>query len=262
MASSPILALNLALLALALVTPRAFVCLAILPGFGTRTLVGVARNAVAMALVLPAALPTYLALQQARFDLLGFAAIALKEATIGVFLGVLLSMPIWALQSVGSFFDLQRTPVQVQNVSASMDQDASATGALLVQAGMLVMIEAGLYLGLTTVLLDSYGLWPVLSPLPTALQVPAAELVARVGGFIGSIVVYTAPLLLPLILVELGFAVLGTFAQGLQVSALASPVKCVLGTAVLVWYWPTLAHHVAGDFSHQLDLVAALLGAR
>jgi type III secretion protein T len=254
---------QLALIALALVTPRAYVCLVILPGFGTRTLVGIARNAVGMAIALPAALPTYLALQSdVRGSLLLFAAISLKEALVGAFIGVLLAIPIWVLQSVGSIFDMQRTPVQVQNVSPSIDQDASATGSVLLQAGVLVMIEAGLFLGLTRVMQESYGLWPVLSPLPAFLDVPMAEFLQRVGAFMGSVVVYTAPLLLPFLLVELAFAVVGTFAQGMQVSTLASPVKCVLGMAVLVMYWPTLAHFVAGDFSRQLDLVAAMLGAR
>lgn len=254
--------MKLALMALALVTPRAYVCLAILPGFGTRTLTGIARNAVALAVALPAAVPTYLGLQSAGFDLLTAMVVAFKEATIGLFFGVLLAIPIWVLQSVGSIFDLQRTPVQVQNVSASQDQDASATGGMMLQAGMLVMIQAGLYLGLTRVLLESYSLWPTLSPLPPVFEAPAAELVKRVGSFLGSIVIYTTPLLLPLLVIELGFAVVGTFAQGLQVSTIASPVKCVVGMAVLVLYWPTLAHYTAGDFSRQLDLVAALLGAR
>jgi type III secretion protein T len=255
--------IQLALVALALVTPRAYACLVILPGFGTRTLVGQARNAVAFALALPAALPTYLALQgNVRGGLLLFMAISLKEALVGLFIGVLLAIPIWVLQSVGSIFDMQRSPVQVPNGSASLDQDASATGALLLQAGVIVMIEAGLFLGLTRVLQESYGLWPVLSPLPEVLAVPAAEFVQRVGGFMAAVVVYTAPLMLPFLLVELAFAIVGTFAQGMQVSSLASPAKCVLGTAVLVMYWPTLAHFVAGDFSRQLDLVAAMLGAR
>ena len=125
------------LLSLALITPRAFVCLAILPGFGTRTLVGIARNAVAIAIALPAVIPTYLVVRETPPDLVVGVVLAFKEGVIGALIGVLLAIPIWVIQSVGSFIDLQRTPVLTQNLNVSQDQDASALGALILQAHQL-----------------------------------------------------------------------------------------------------------------------------
>ncbi len=257
-----IVELKTALLALALVLPRAFVCFAILPGFGTRTLTGIMKTAVALGIALPAAVPTYYAITAAP-PIAALAGMwALKEALIGAVIGTLLAIPIWVIQSVGSIYDLQRTPIQVQNSNSSQDQDASATGSVLLQAGVLVMIEAGLFLNLIRVLLDSYAAWPVTSLTPRLLEVPPHELIERIGLFATHIVLYTAPLLVPLLMVELMFAMLGQAAPQLQVSALASPVKCLVGMIVLVLYWASLSHHIAGDFARQLDLIAALYGPR
>jgi type III secretion protein T len=254
--------LKTALLALALVMPRAFVCFAILPGFGTRTFTGIMRTAVSLGIALPAVVPTYIAVSAAP-PIAALAGLwAFKEALIGLVLGTLLAIPIWVLQSVGSIYDLQRTPIQVSNTNPSQDQDASATGAVLLQAGVLVLIEAGLFLNFVRVLLDSYVAWPVASLTPRLLEAPPHELIQRVGLFAMHILLYTAPLLVPLLMVELAFAMLGQAAPQLQVSTSAAPVKCLVGMLVLVLYWATLSHHIASDFSRQLDLVAALYGPR
>ena len=140
MPQSLLLDLQNMMVAMALIMPRAFVCLSILPGFGTRTLVGIARNAVSIAIALPAWLPTYYFVKQGQVDYLLAAAIGFKEAAIGLVIGVLLSIPIWVMQSIGSILDTQRAATQIQNDSASLDSDASAVGAILLQAVMLVDI--------------------------------------------------------------------------------------------------------------------------
>jgi type III secretion protein T len=75
-------------------------------------------------------------------------------------------------------------------------------------------------------------------------------------------VLYTAPLIVPLLLVEMAFAMVGQAAPQMQVSTLASPVKCLVGMIVLLLYWNSLSQHVSGDFARQLDLVASLYGPR
>jgi type III secretion protein T len=246
------------LLSLALITPRAFVCLAILPGFGTRTLVGIARNAVAIAIALPAVIPTYLVVRETPPDLVVGVVLAFKEGVIGALIGVLLAIPIWVIQSVGSFIDLQRTPVLTQNLNVSQDQDASALGALILQAAVIVMIEAGLYLALTKTLLDSYGAWPVMNLIPPFEQAQMGVLIQRAGEFLSYVVIYATPVLIPLLLIELGFALMGVFAPSMQVSPAASPIKSLVGLLVLLLYWGTLSHYISGDFSQQLDLIRSL----
>ena len=249
------------LVTLALIVPRALVCLTILPAFSMRSLTGIARNAVAFAIALPAALPTFRFVQETPPDYLLAGMLLMKEATIGLMLGVMLSIPFWVVQSIGSIFDAQRSPIQIQSNNASLDPDASAVGGLLLQAVVLVMIQAGLFVALARILIESYGLWPAFSLAPPFDPGQFDVLLKRFGEFFWYVVVYGAPILIPLLLIDFAFAVIGVFASNLQVSFASSPIKCLAGLFILLVYWPTLSHYVAGDFSHLLDLSSSLLQA-
>ncbi|NHZ41586.1 type III secretion system export apparatus subunit SctT [Massilia aquatica] len=244
------------LVALALTIPRTAVCLAILPGFSGRTLQGQMRNAVAVAIALPAVAPAFLSLQQSTPGLLVAAALALKEAGIGLMLGVLLSIPLWVAQSIGSILDTQRSPIQIQS---NLDQDASALGSMLLQAVVLVMVEAGLFVALVRVLMDSYGLWPALSLTPPFEPGHLDLLIKRFGEFFWHIAVYGGPVIIPLLMIDFGLAVIGIFAANLQVSFLSAPLKSLVGLFILLVYWPIFSHYVAGDFAHMLDFIPQML---
>jgi len=249
------------LITMALVTPRAMVCLAIVPAFSTRTLTGIARNAVAFAMALPAALPTFAFVQNTPPDFFLAGMLMFKEAAIGLMLGVVLATPFWIAQSIGSILDAQRSPIQIQSNNASIDPDASAIGGLLVQAVVLVMIQAGLIVALSRILIESYGFWPAFNLTPPFETGHFDVLIKRFGQFFWHIVVYGAPIIIPLMLIDFCFAVIGVFASNLQVSFASSPIKSLAGLFILLVYWPTFSHYVAGDFSQLLDFTASLLQA-
>ncbi|MGH8808096.1 MAG: type III secretion system export apparatus subunit SctT [Noviherbaspirillum sp.] len=261
MPTSLLLDLQTLLVTLALVTPRAVACLTVIPGFSFRTLTGIARSGVALAIALPAALPTYHFVNEAQPGFAIVLMLVLKETAIGALLGVLISMPFWIVQSIGSILDTQRAPIQIMANNASVDQDASATGALLLQAVVLVMIQAGLFLALARIIIESYGTWPAFSLLPPFEPGHFDVVLKRFGEFFWYLAVYGGPVLIPLIMVDFGFAMIGVFASNLQVSFASSPVKSLLGLVILLVYWPTFSHYVAGDFARLLDLAAMLLQA-
>jgi type III secretion protein T len=261
MQPSLLIDVHAALATAALVMPRALVCMRIVPGFGVQTLQGFVRNAVALAFAAPAALPTYEYVQDTPPDLLLAVMLILKEVWIGGLLGVLLSMPMWAVQSVGSILDAQRSPIQIQSNNNSLDRDASALGGMLVQATVLVMIQAGLFVALARILIESYGAWPAWSLAPPFERGQFEEVLKRFGELFWHIVVYGGPVLIPLILIDFGFAMLGAFAPNLQVSFASAPIKSLAGVFMLLVYWPTLAHYVGGDFTRLLDVARKLMQA-
>jgi len=259
MPSSLLIDVQTVLITIALITPRALVCLVILPAFGLRTLMGVPRKAVAIAASLPAALPTFYFVQETPPDYILAGMLLIKEAVFGAVLGVVLSIPFWVAQSIGSILDAQRSPIQIQSNNASVDPDASAIGALLLQAITLVMIQAGLFVAMTRILIESYAVWPSFNLAPPFEPGQLEVLIKRFGQFFWHIIVYGGPVIIPLILIDFAFAVIGIFASNLQVSFASSPVKSLVGLFILLIYWPTFSHYVAGDFSQLLDFTASLL---
>lgn len=249
------------LITIAFIIPRSIVCLTILPAFSMRSLTGIARTAVAIAIALPAALPTYAFVQETPPTFFLGGLLAVKEAAIGLILGVTLSIPFWVAQSIGSILDVQRSPLQIQSNNASIDPDASALGGMLLQAVLLAMIQAGLIVALARILIESYGLWPAFSLAPPFELGHFDVLIKRFGDFFWHVVVYGGPVLIPLIMIDFCFAVIGVFASNLQVSFASSPIKSLAGLFILLIYWPIFSHYVAGDFSHLLDFTATYLQA-
>lgn len=261
MPASLLLDIQTLLTSIALITPRAMVCLLVLPGFSFRTLTGIARTGVAFAIALPAIVPTYHFVDQTPPDYFVALMLICKEAMLGLMLGVLLSIPVWVAQSIGSILDSQRAPIQLQSNNASFDQDASVTGAMLLQAVVLVMIQAGLFVALTRIIIESYGVWPAFTLTPPFEPGHFDVVLKRFGEFFWHIVVYGGPVLIPLLMVDFAFAILGVFASNLQVSFASSPIKSVVGLFILLVYWPIFSHYVAGDFARMLDLAASLIQA-
>ncbi|MFJ3044653.1 type III secretion system export apparatus subunit SctT [Herbaspirillum chlorophenolicum] len=259
MPTSLLLDINAVLVTMALVTPRVLVCLVILPGFGLNVLTGMAKNAAAMAIALPAALPTFYFVQRNAPDMLTSGVIVFKEAIIGLIFGILMAIPLWVVQSIGSIFDSQRSPIQIQANNASVDRDASAIGAMLLQAVVLVMVQAGMFSAMARILIESYAVWPAYELMPPFEPGHFDIVIKRFGELLWYIVVYGAPVLIPLMLIEFGFAIIGVFASNLQVSFASAPIKSLVGLVILLLYWSTFSHYVAGDFTHLLDLVAGLM---
>jgi len=261
MQSSLLLDIQAVLITIGLITPRALVCLSIMPAFSMHTLQGMMRNGVALAIALPAALPTFAFVQQTPPDYLTATLLIAKEVGIGLLLGVVMSIPIWVAESIGSIIDTQRSPIQIQANNASVDKDASAVGALLLQAVVLVMMQAGLFVALTRIVIESYGVWPTFSLMPPFEPGHLDVLVKQFADLFWNIVVYGGPVLIPLLLIEFAFAMVGVFAPNLQVSFASSPIKSIAGLFILLVYWPTFSHYVVGDFARVLDFSATLLQA-
>lgn len=261
MPSSLLLDVQAVLITIGLITPRAMVCLSIMPGFSMRTLTGIMRNCVAIAIALPAALPTFAFVQDTPPDYFLAGLLIMKEAAIGLLLGVVVSIPVWVAQSIGSILDTQRSPIQIQSNNASVDKDASAIGALLLQAVVLVMIQTGLFVALTRIIIESYGIWPAFSLMPPFEPGHLDVLLKQFAEFFWHIAVYGGPVIIPLLLVDFAFAMIGVFAPNLQVSFASSPIKSIVGLFILLVYWPIFSHYVVGDFSHMLDFSATLLHA-
>ncbi len=261
MPSSLYIDLQTALVTMALIVPRVLVCLTILPGFGLNVLTGMGRRTAALAIALPAAVPTFYQVQQAPPDLvLGFM-LAMKESFIGLMLGAMLSIPFWVVQSIGSAFDIQRMAVQVPMQNSAVDKDAGVIGGMLIQAIALVMVQAGLFVAMARIMIESYAPWPAYTLMPPFEPGHFDVVVQRFGDLFWHIIVYGAPVIIPLLLIEFCFALIGVFAQNLQVTFASSPLKSLGGLFVILVYWPTLSHYVAGDFSHLLQLVPSLLDA-
>ncbi|QXI31259.1 type III secretion system export apparatus subunit SctT [Pseudomonas vanderleydeniana] len=242
------------IIALTIGMARLYPCLFLIPAFAFREIKGMLRHAIVLALAL-VPMPTIRASLSAR-DLgwLDLSGLMLKESLIGLLLGLLLAMPFWLFESVGCLFDNQRGALIGGQINPALGDNTSELGHMFKQVLILLLVLGGGYSSLTQVIWDSYAVWPASHWLP----MPATDgwdlYLKLLASTFRSMVLFAAPLVGLLLLIEFGLAILSLYSPQLQVSTLAMPAKSLIGLGFLVLYLPMLCWLGNGQLSQLGDL--------
>ncbi|WP_085707628.1 type III secretion system export apparatus subunit SctT [Pseudomonas sp. B35(2017)] len=242
------------IIALTVGMARLYPCLFLVPAFAFREIKGALRHAIVLALALVPMPAIRASLAGRDLGWLDLSGLMLKESLIGLLLGLLLAMPFWLFESVGCLFDNQRGALIGGQINPALGDNTSELGHMFKQVLILLLILGGGYASLTQVIWDSYGLWPASQWLP----MPAVDgwglylkLLASTFRFM---VLFAAPLVGLLLLIEFGMAILSLYSPQLQVSTLAMPAKSLIGLGFLVLYLPMLCWLGNGRLAELADL--------
>ena len=240
---------------------RIYPCAILVAAFCFQHIRGMPRHAIVMVLALLPAPGIHALLAGQDYSMLMLGGLVLKEVILGFLLGVLLSMPFWMFESVGALLDNQRGALAGGQLNPSLGPDATPIGHLFKQlAVFLLMISLGLG-AMTQVIWDSYLIWPATVWFP----LPAANGFSLFTGLLADtfthMMLYAAPFIAVLLLLEFGIALLGVYSQQLQVSTLAPPLKSLAGIGILLLYFALLQDLIVGrmsllgDLKHTLGLM-------
>lgn len=162
--------------------------------------------------------------------------IACKEALIGLLLGLGFGIFIWAIQSVGDLIDFQTGSANASFFDPVAGHDNGPTGEFLGWLVITLFVAAGGLLALVGVIVDSYRLWPVASFFPNVGKV-LEEFAIRQGDTLYLwIVKLASPVLLVLVLVELGMGLISRVAPQLNVFVFSQPLKSLLATLMMLLF--------------------------
>lgn len=240
---------------------RIYPCMFLVPAFCFQHVRGMTRHTVVMVVALFPTPGIHAALMGKDYSALMLGGLVFKEMALGFLLGVLLFMPFWMVESVGALLDNQRGALAGGQLNPSLGPDATPVGHLFKQLAIfLLMVSLGLG-ALTQVIWDSYLIWPptVWFPLPAANGF--SVFIGLLGDTFMHMMLYAAPFIAVLLLLEFGIALLGVYSQQLQVSTLAPPVKSLAGIGILLLYFALLQDLIVGrmgqlgDLRHSLGLL-------
>jgi len=185
---------------------------------------------------------------------LAITGLLIKEAVLGTLLGLLLYAPFWMFASVGALFDSQRGALSGGQINPALGPDATPMGeAFQEMLVMLVILSGGLSL-ITEVIWDSYIVWPPTAWLPGMTVGGLDTFLEQLNQTLQHMMLYAAPFIGLLLLIEAALAIIGLYAQQLNVSILAMPAKSMAGLAFLLIYLPTLLELGDGQLQNLLDL--------
>lgn len=216
---------------IAMVMPRLLTVFTVLPFLSQQAIPGVARNGVVLAIALFVS-------PGARIDLDHMAgglwlALIFKEAFIGLLLGMAFGLFFVALQMVGELIDFQTGSGNATFFDPVTQQEDGPMENLLSHLGIALFAAFGGFFAMTGVIVESFAFWPVMSFGPEMSLASLGFATAYAGTMFSWVVKLAAPILLLLVIVELGFALIARFVPQFDVFQFAQPVKITVALLML-----------------------------
>jgi type III secretion protein T len=161
----------------------------------------------------------------------------LKEAALGMMLGMFASFTFWAFHAAGTVIEYQAGLTMSVTVDPLSGEENSTIGGLFMQLLTVFFFVSGGMRQLVEMLFQSYLLWPVDKMLPL---VGNLKLIALLTGAVVQMVVLVvkiaAPFVMLMLLMELALGLLSRFAPQLNVFFLSLPLKVGILAVLLLIY--------------------------
>jgi type III secretion protein T len=220
------------LLLFALCGMRTLAAMLVLPATNDQVMQGTIRNGFALVI------GSYIAWGQSIDWVLSLSAAQLlvllfKEALLGVLLGFATATVFWVAEGVGVMIDNQAGYNSVQQSNPLSGEQSTPVGNALSQLAI-----SGFYMlgGLVTwvgVLFETYGWWPLARVLPSWGDVLERFVQMEVQRYLLALVQIACPVMLVLLLVDLGIGLLSKMAEKLEPNNLGQPIRGALALLLL-----------------------------
>jgi type III secretion protein T len=221
------------LLLLALCTVRIYAAMLVMPATNDQLIQGVVRNGLAMTFGLFVAIGQPLNLADG-LSALQWTALALKEGFIGMLLGFAVATVFWTAEGVGMLIDNQAGYNNIQQNNPLTGQQSTPVGNLLSQLAIGGFYMLGGMMVFVGMLLDSFKWWPIKGVAPDWPQLLERFLPTHVSGQAETLLKIAAPVLVTLLLIDLGIGLLGKAAEKLEPNSLGQPIKGAVALLMLV----------------------------
>jgi type III secretion protein T len=196
----------------------------------------------------PAYLPT-------DFSALPMLLLFLREAAVGIVVGLGYGALCAGLLALGEIIDHQTGLTFSQNVDAAHGNTVSITSKLVEHVLFAVLMQAGIVLLLMDTLYLSYEVWPMGQALPS-LQTQLPLVLIRESSRLFSLALLLAgPVVLVLFVVDASAGMLNRAAPQFNVFTLSLSLKPIIGIAVLAAALPMI---VQRSVTALLELTAML----
>ncbi len=250
------------LLALALVQTRMFGFMTLFPLFSWARIQGQTKTMFSLSMSFPLAV----SLQDVVAPLMGNEKFALltmlfiKEAIVGLGLGILLGIPFWGIQTAGDLIDSQRGSTQQNQTDPVNSQEVTTTGTILLLSGLTIFVIAGGLFAVIQLFYDSYKFWPVqrIDPLGDVDALFALgktlTLIFSIGMIIGG------PALILMFALDLVLAIGNKLAVGVEISEMSNSIKNVMVALMIPLYGMFLVRYVKSDWQTMIAFLRSYLG--
>jgi type III secretion protein T len=227
--------------------PRIGTAVLVVPLFPASVFPTLLRGAVGVSLSLYL-YPHMAAALPAEIAPLAWIALVGKEALLGALVGLAVGSLVWAFGCAGEVIDFQVGFANAQIFDPFGGHGTGPLGAVMMRIGLVLFVAGGGLQVLASLLFESFHLWPLGSFYPR--MTPLADLAGSSFHSLGELIVrLSAPAVLLLALVDLGFGLVGRLVPQLNVFFFTMPLKAALAAVMIALYLSYLADIVSGQLT-------------
>ncbi len=245
----------------ALATTRIAVAFLILPLFSNELIPALVRNAIFVSLaVITLAIQPELLSNDISESL--WVILFLKEIIIGVAIGFLFGIYLWAFETAGMIIDTHVGISMAQIMDPISGHETTLFGEFLGRFANYIFIAAGGLMLLVGILMESYYLWPIEQKLPGIAHGGVRLFMKEFGNYFSLTLLITAPILVVVFLIDVVMGLINRYAQQFNVFFLSMSIKITAAILVLMVMVFMLAELLisqlvthAGSFPEILDLL-------
>jgi type III secretion protein T len=249
-------------IAAAFALARMLAMMVVFPVFDRLGVTGFIRNSIAVVISIPLIpmIAAHLEGEQLSFGLI--VALILKEVVVGLVVGVVLAVPLYAAEAAGDILDLQRGSSAASLSDPLGSSQSAITGTLLALIVIALYFASGCFDLTLRAIYDSYGIWPVRRFTPLLSREAGGLLLSLLDTIVSTGLMLIGPVVVCLLLVDLLFALIARAAPSLQPFYLSMSVKNLVFSLVLVLYSAFLVGYMKNglvvflDVKPQLEAIA------
>jgi type III secretion protein T len=208
---------------------------------------GVVRNGVCMSIAIFVYPIMQQSLPETLPNTLPLVALLIKEFVIGLAIGYAFGLIIDVLENVGGLIDVQAGTSNAAIMDPLSGHQIGPSSAFLKQFAISLFVMSGIMAHLFVQTAKSYTWWQWDAMIPSWPQFDAKQwLLNQTGTFWELSARIAAPVVIVLLLAEIGLGLINRITPQFDVMAVAMPVKVVLAVLVialsLVFWSETLLH--------------------
>lgn len=247
-------------LLLAVAVTRVAAAFLVLPLMAQETVPPLVRNSlfVAFSLVVLAMQPQVFGMHPSTPE---WVALFVREGTIGLVIGFMFGTLLWAFEAAGQIIDTKTGATMAQIVDPLSGDTTSLSGAFLSRMGNFAFMFSGGLLLLATVLLQSYAVWPLSASGPHFVLRGVGVFETGFSNLMGLALMFAAPALVILTVVEAGMGLANRFAPQLNVFSMSLSIKAWLSTLILLATSGLMVQTLLDQLASRTPQVMAVLRA-
>ena len=243
-------ALSEYVIVIALSATRIAVAFMLLPLFSSETIPALVRNSIYLSLAMIAVvvqpeLPTETLATAVWVNLF------VKEVFIGIVIGVLFGVFLWAFEAAGVLIDTQIGTSFAMLFDPIVGNEVTLFGTFLGRWANYMFIAAGGLLVLAGVMLESFAIWPLLQPVGSLRELSVSLFEAELSRFMKLTVMIASPVMVVIFIIDISMGLINKFAQQFNVFFLSISIKSMAALALIAIMLPFLVGKLLAEIDTQ-----------